>query len=195
MGEQVAPAFLFRMVRGGPRRLGESEARRHGLGRSVPEVEAALGDRIGGLGFELVDAIWAGTAGRPILRVRIDVPEERAAGGGVTVHDCAVVSRALEAWLDQLSAMPERYVLEVSSPGIERPLTRPRDWIRFAGQQVAVRGAGLLAGRARRLEGELLGLVEDEGGREVVRLRLPSGDEVEIPKGEIQDGHIVFRWK
>jgi ribosome maturation factor RimP len=161
----------------------------------VPEVQAELEGRVAGLGFELVDVAWAGSGGRPILRIRIDVPEERQEGGGVTVHDCAVVSRALEAWLDELPAMPERYVLEVSSPGVERPLTRPRDWTRFAGQQVAVTGAGLLAGRARRLEGELLGLVEDEGGREVVRLRLPSGDEVEIPKGEIQGGHIVFRWK
>jgi ribosome maturation factor RimP len=162
--------------------------------RGVPEVEAELEERVARLGFELVDAVWAGTAGRPILRVRIDVPEERA-GGGVTVQDCADVSRALEAWLDRLGAMPERYVLEVSSPGVERPLTRPKDWTRFAGQQVAVKGAELLAGRARRLEGELLGLVKDEGGREVVRLRLAGGEEVEIPKTEIESGHIVFRWK
>ena len=66
-------------------------------------------------------------------------------------------------------------------------------WVRFAGQQVAVKGAEVLAGRARRLEGELLGLVEDENGREVVRLRLAGGDEVEIPKREIESGHIVFR--
>jgi ribosome maturation factor RimP len=158
-------------------------------------VEAELEERVGRLGFELVDAVWAGTAGRPILRIRIDVPEERAGGGGVSVQDCAVVSRALEAWLDGLPAMPERYVLEVSSPGVERPLTRARDWTRFAGQQVAVKGTEVLAGRARRLEGELLGLVKDEEGRELVRLRLQSGDEVEIPKREIESGHIVFRWK
>jgi ribosome maturation factor RimP len=156
-------------------------------------VASELEERVGRLGFELVDAVWAGTAGRPILRIRIDVPEERE--GGVTVQDCAVVSRALEAWLDGLAVMPERYVLEVSSPGVERPLTRTRDWSRFAGQQVAVKGAEVLAGRARRLEGELLGLVKDEGGREVVRLRLASGEEVEIPKTEIESGHIVFRWK
>jgi ribosome maturation factor RimP len=161
----------------------------------VPEVEAELEERVGRLGFELVDAVWAGSGARPILRIRIDVPEERAERGGVTVQDCAVVSRALESWLDGLTSMPERYVLEVSSPGVERPLTRHRDWARFAGQQVALKGPELLAGRARRLEGELLGLGKDEGGREVVRLRLPGGEEVEIPKGEIESGHIVFRWK
>ena len=161
----------------------------------MPQVEAELEGRVSRLGFELVDAVWAGTAGRPILRIRIDVPEGGAVGGGVSVHDCAVVSRGLESWLDEHPAMPERYVLEVSSPGVERPLTRPRDWVRFAGQQVAVKGAEVLAGRARRLEGELLGLVEDENGREMVRLRLPGGDEVQIPKREIESGHIVFRWK
>jgi ribosome maturation factor RimP len=86
--------------------------------RGVPEVQAELEERVRRLGFELVDVVWAGTAGRPILRIRIDVPEERSEGGGVTVHDCAVVSRALEAWLDQLPQVPERYVLEVSSPGV-----------------------------------------------------------------------------
>jgi ribosome maturation factor RimP len=161
----------------------------------VPEVETELEERVERLGFELVDAVWAGSGARPILRIRIDVPEERAEGGGVTVQDCAVVSRALESWLDGLASMPERYVLEVSSPGVERPLTRPRDWARFAGQQVAVKGPELLAGRARRLEGELLGLGKGEGGLEVVRLRLPGGEEIEIPKREIESGHIVFRWK
>jgi ribosome maturation factor RimP len=161
----------------------------------VPQVEMELEDRIAKLGFELVEVVWAGTGGRPILRVRIDVPEERAAGGGVTVGDCAKVSRALEAWLDGLPAMPERYVLEVSSPGLERPLTRPGDWTRFAGQRVAVNGAGALAGRAKRLEGELLGLTRDGSQREVVRLRLAGGEEVEIPREEILRAHVVFNWK
>jgi ribosome maturation factor RimP len=97
--------------------------------------------------------------------------------------------------MDSLPSMPERYVLEVSSPGVERPLTRERDWTRFAGRQVAVKGEDTLAGRARRLEGELLGLVKDEEGADRVRLRLPGGDEVEIPVAEIQGAHIVFRWK
>jgi ribosome maturation factor RimP len=161
----------------------------------VPQVEMELEDRIQKLGFELVEVVWAGTAGRPILRVRIDVPEERAAGGGVTVGDCAKVSRALEAWLDGLPAMTERYVLEVSSPGLERPLTRPGDWTRFAGQKVAVNGSGPLAGRAKRLEGELLGLARDSSQREVVRLRLVGGEEVEIPREEILRAHVVFNWK
>lgn len=168
------------------------------MARPVPEVEGELEERVSALGFDLVVVEWAGSKRRPILRIRIDVPDPpggRPAGRGVTVDDCATVSRGLEGWLDEHPAMPEKYVLEVSSPGVERPLTRSRDWTRFAGEQVAVKGPEPLAGRATRLEGELLGLVKDEGGREMVRLRLHGGDEVEVPREEISGAHIIFRWK
>lgn len=162
----------------------------------VPEVTAELEARIEQLGYELVDAMWAGSKRRPILRVRIDRPDSGAGPGavGVNLDDCASVSRALEAWLDELPAIPERYVLEVSSPGVDRPLVRPSDYQRFAGQQVAVKGAEVLAGRARRLEGELLGL--DESGAEgpCVRLRLPGGEDVAVPLSLIKGGHLVYTW-
>lgn len=190
MGELFAPAFLFGMV--GPDGRADAGG---SVARGVAEVERELEERVARLGYELVDAEWAGSARRPILRIRIDVPESAEAGRGVTVDDCAVVSRALEGWLDGLEVMPERYVLEVSSPGLDRPLTRPRDWERFVGERVAVTGAGLLAGRARRLEGELLGLLQEDSGSARVRLLLPGGDEVEIPKEEILKAHVVFRWK
>jgi ribosome maturation factor RimP len=165
------------------------------MARPIPEVARELEDRVTELGFDLVDVEWAGDSRRPIIRVRIDVPESRAADGiGVNVDDCATVSRGLEPWLDGLEGMPDRYVLEVSSPGLDRPLNRARDFERFAGEPVAVKGKGLLAGRARRLEGELLGLTTDENGREQVRLRLPGGDEVLVPREEITGAHLVFRW-
>lgn len=93
-----------------------------------------------------------------------------------------------------MEALPERYVLEVSSPGVERPLVRARDFERFAGEEVAVKGDGpLLEGRARRLEGVLLGLASGEAG-ERIRLRLPDGDEVEIPRESVTGAHLVYRW-
>jgi ribosome maturation factor RimP len=95
--------------------------------------------------------------------------------------------------LDAREDLSDRYVLEVSSPGVERPLVRPRDWTRFAGQPVSVRGRGTLAGKARRLEGELLGL-KGEGGEETVGLRLPGGEEVEFPLAEVEKANLVFRW-
>lgn len=165
------------------------------MAKAVPEVTRELEARVADLGFDLVDVEWAGSDRRPIVRIRIDVAPDRALSGeGVNVDDCAVVSRGLEPWLDELPSMPERYVLEVSSPGVDRPLHRDRDFERFTGQDVAVKGDDVLAGRARRLEGELLGLERDDEGRASVRLRLPGGDEVAIPRDEITGAHLVFRW-
>lgn len=163
--------------------------------RPVPEIDRAVEARLGEMGFELVDVRWGGSVRRPQLRVRIDRPGSTA-GHGVTIDDCASVSRALESWLDTLEEMPERYVLEVSSPGVDRPLLHGRDFQRFRGERVAVKGHDVLAGRARRLEGELLGLDEDEGGEGgAVRLRLADGDEVSIPRTEIAGANLVFTWR
>jgi ribosome maturation factor RimP len=165
------------------------------MARPVPAamrgVARELDARVQGLGYEVVDLEWAGSSARPLIRIRID----RAAGepAGVNVDDCARVSRALESWLDEVESMPERYVLEVSSPGVDRPLRRTSDFERFAGKKVAVKGPAPLAGRATRLEGELIGLVQAEG-EERVRLRLPGGDVVEIPRKEITGAHLVFEW-
>jgi len=162
--------------------------------RSVPEIDRELESLVESEGFELVDVRWAGSRKRPILRVRIDCPDA-VAGKGVTVGQCAAVSRLLGARLDVHKGVPEGYALEVSSPGVDRPLLRDRDFQRFRGQQVAVKGHDVLAGRARRLEGELLGLDEKEGEAGAVRLRLPDGDEVSIPRSEIAGANLVFTWK
>ncbi|MDX1493572.1 MAG: hypothetical protein R3253_05920, partial [Longimicrobiales bacterium] len=118
-------------------------------------------------------------------------------GAGVTVEECARVSRALEPWLDEHEALSERYVLEVSSPGVDRPLVRARDFERFRGEHVAVmsRGQEILVDRATRLEGELLGLVDEGTETESVVLRLPDGEEVRVPRSEIRKAHLVFTWK
>lgn len=165
------------------------------MGREVPEIARELEARVEELGFELVDVEWAGSARRPIVRLRVDRPDSVPGETGITVDDCAVVSRGLEPWLDEHAAMPEKYVLEVSSPGVDRPLVRDRDFTRFAGESVAIKGrkGEILAGRASRLEGVLLGLAED-GGEVKVRLRLENGDEVEVPRRDVAGAHLVYRW-
>ena len=162
------------------------------MAASRPEVEQEMEARVAALGFELVLLEWAGSRARPIMRVRMD----RLGSGlesSVTVDDCAQVSRALEAWLDEHEDMPEHYVLEVSSPGVERPLVRPRDWERFAGRSVVVKGHGVLAERSTRLEAELLGL--DPEPEPTARLRLGDGTEVCVPLTDIKGAHLLFTWK
>lgn len=161
------------------------------------EIQRELEARIESAGFEVVDVEWAGPAARPIVRVRLDLPDS-SPGRGVTVDDCASVSRTLEEWLDVHPDIPERYVLEVSSPGVERPLVRRKDWVRFAGQKVAVRGDALLAGRSTRLEGELLGVEGGADGEEEcyrIRLRLGDGEEIELDREEIAGGNLLFEWE
>ena len=99
-------------------------------------------------------------------------------------------------WLDSHPAMPDRYVLEVSSPGVDRPLTRYRDFERFAGERVAVKGrkGELLVERASRLEGTLLGVASDAEGGVAVRLRLDNGDEVDVPRADIAGAHVIYGW-
>lgn len=149
--------------------------------------------RVEELGFELVELERAGSRTRPIFRLRIDRPDSRPGEPGVTLDDCTAVSRALEPLLDGRADVAERYVLEVSSPGVERPLVRRRDWERFAGSEVRMRGKEPLAGRARKLEGVIVGVSGGEG-EERVLLRLPDGAEVEVPLAEVSGANLVYRW-
>ena len=162
--------------------------------RVLPEIERELADRIEGLGYELVEVRWGGSGQRPQLKLRIDRADS-GLGSGVTVDECASVSRALESWLDEHEALSRRYVLEVSSPGVERPLVRGRDFERFRGERVAVVGKDTLVGLSTRLEGELLGLEAEGSETESVRLRLSGGKEVSIPRSEIRKANLVFEWK
>jgi len=159
-----------------------------------PEIAEELDARVGELGYELVELTWGGSRRRPLLRLRID-REDSVPGHGVTVDECAAVSRALEPWLDEHEGLAERYVLEVSSPGVDRPLVRARDFERFRGGQVALHGHDVLLGRSRRLEGELLGLEGAGTDAESVSLRLPGGDEVRVPRSDIRKANLVFTWK
>lgn len=147
--------------------------------------------RVAELGFEMVELEQKGSPARPILRLYVDRPDSRPGEPSVSLDDCTSISRTLEPWLDQREGLSDRYVLEVSSPGVERPLVRPRDWERFAGAEVAVKGRDTLAGKAKRLQGTLLGLRDAER----VALRLPDGEEVEIPLAEIDRGNLVYRWE
>ena len=155
-------------------------------------LEQALEERTEALGFELVELERTGSRNRPVLRVRVDRPDSRP-GDGVGLEDCARISRALEAYLDELESMPSNYVLEVSSPGVERPLVKRRDFERFRGHEVVIKGYAPLLERGKRLEGELLG-IEDGPNGEHIRLRLEDGEEVEVDRSDVARAHLAFRW-
>jgi ribosome maturation factor RimP len=159
--------------------------------RIDPEIGREIEARVEEMGFELVELEWGGRRDRPIVRARIDIPDSEP-GHGVTVDDCAKVSRRLEAWLDGHSGVPERYVLEVSSPGVERPLVKRRDFVRFTGSEVELKGEGE-AGLRGRVRGVLRGVEDRDSGYDVV---IDEGGATvrRVPREQIARAKLVFRW-
>jgi ribosome maturation factor RimP len=149
---------------------------------SADALLAPIRDHIAGLGFELVDLRRTGTLQRPILQVRVDRPDSRP-GQGITADDCAAISRSLERFLESRAMVGPRYVLEVSSPGFERPLRWPEHWRRFIGRQARVRAASL-PGRRRV---EILSVPDNEH----VVLRREDGTEVTLAFDAIREATLV----
>jgi len=110
----------------------------------------------------------------------------------LTVDDCAAISRAVLDWLDESGQAGESYILEVSSPGVERPLVRQSDYERFAGFAVRLRGFGPLAGGKRQVEGILRGVSEQGDEGPVVVLEAEDG-ELRVPLSGIAKANLVYR--
>ena len=120
-----------------------------------------------------------GLAGRRILRVSVDKP------GGATIADCAKVSRALSPALDAEDLIPAAYDLEVSTPGMERPLQREKDFAYFAGCEARIKLYGM-DGR-RRLKARLLGAADGN-----VRVLVEGEGERILPLGDIERANLVL---
>lgn len=116
-------------------------------------IEDLIADTLDAMGYRIVRVILGG--GTRQLRLQIMV--EHTDGRGMNVDHCAEVSRAVEAILDEADPIGGAYDLEVSSPGIDRPLTRPGDFETWAGFQARVEMLEPFGGR-RRFKGKLLGI-------------------------------------
>ena len=103
----------------------------------VEQVRALAGRVAGTLGLEIFDVQYRREAGGMVLRVQVDRPGPAAkAEDSVSVEECATVSRDLSAILDVEDVVPTAYILEVSSPGLDRPLRGATDYRRFTGRRV-----------------------------------------------------------
>jgi ribosome maturation factor RimP len=152
---------------------------------SVDALLVPIRDHLAGLGFELADLRRTGTLERPILQVRVDRPDSRP-GQGITADDCAGISRSLERFLETRALVGPRYVLEVSSPGLERPLRWIEHWRRFVGQRVRV--------RAEALGGRRVVMIVAVPDDEHVTLRREEGTEVTLALEEIREAHLIVDW-
>ena len=132
-------------------------------------------------GLELVDVQYRPEGGRQVLRLLLDRPD-----GGVTLDQLGAVSRELGDVLDAHDAVPGRYQLECSSPGLNRPLLREPHFRRALGQRVRVRARAPIAGR-RQFRGTLEA-VTDIG----VTVQDPDVGAVEIPFSAIEKAHTEY---
>jgi ribosome maturation factor RimP len=151
------------------------------------ELQAVVAAEVDALGLDLVELKRGGTRSRPVLDVRIDRRDEQK----VTVEDCARASRAIEARLDASDLVSERYVLEVSSPGAERPLHHAADWRRFVGRHAVVTTPSLAGGKA---EVEIVA-VDGEAGSEVATVRDGKGVEHQVRLADVAQARLAFHWK
>lgn len=134
-------------------------------------------------GLEVADVELMGQGSRTVLRVVVEAAGESAPG--VTVEALARVSEALSRQLDLRDLIPHAYTLEVSSPGLDRPLKKDRDFQRFAGQLVEVWTFAPIENQ-RHFKGRLLGL---EGG--LVRL-LVGTRQVGLPRDQVTRARLVI---
>ena len=132
------------------------------------------------MGFALVRLRLSGQT-----RVTLQVMAERADGAPMSIDDCTAISRALSALLDVEDPIPSAYDLEVTSPGLDRPLIRPEDFDRFAGALAMVESARPIEGK-KRFKGRLLG--RDAEGQ--IKITTADGD-ITIPYAAIAKAKLM----
>jgi ribosome maturation factor RimP len=144
-------------------------------------IATMIAPSLGAMGYDLVRVMIQGRQ-RPVLQVMA----ERQDNKGMTVEDCADISRQISALLDVEDPIASAYSLEVSSPGIDRPLTRPVDFQRFAGFEAKLETVEPVEGR-KRFRGKLIGL--DDHGQ--VTLTAEDGSWT-IPLSAVKNAKLVL---
>ncbi|WP_067931352.1 ribosome maturation factor RimP [Alicyclobacillus kakegawensis] len=154
--------------------------------QSVTDIVQALAEPIvQASGVDLVEVEYTKEGATWYLRVFIDKP------GGVDIDDCSRVSEALSERLDEVDPIPNAYILEVSSPGAERPLKKPEDYERAVGRAVRVKLYEPLAG-----EKVIEGVLDDFDGQTLTITRQAGGAErrVLVPFSKVAAARLSLEW-
>ena len=137
---------------------------------------------VAGTPVEIVEVQVKGAGKARLLRVYVDKP------GGVTHGDCQLVSERFSELLDANEPFSDSYTLEVSSPGVDRKLTKPRDFERVVGQKIKLALSEPVGGQLR-WEGHL-----KEFAQGVLGVESPSGEILQIPLEQVQKANLKFEW-
>lgn len=151
------------------------------VAQAAKQLEELLEPGVTALGYELLGIEHLAQGRHSVLRLYIDSPD------GITVDDCERVSHQVSGVLEVEDPIKGQYTLEVSSPGLDRPLFKPAHYERFVGEVIAVRLARPL-GERRKFKGRLLGLRD---GAVVID---QEGTEVALPLEDIDKAHLVPQW-
>jgi ribosome maturation factor RimP len=150
---------------------------------AASKLEPEISSTLDSFGYELVQLKLGGRVGSQTLTVIFDKP------GGVTSADCTYMASRLSVLLDVLDPVQGHYTLVVSSPGVNRPLTKDADFERFAGSRVALKW-GPADANSRTLRGKILGVAEG-----AVQLTLEGGTEQTVPLSEVEAANILYDWE
>jgi ribosome maturation factor RimP len=151
------------------------------MGQANTQLEAIIEPAVSALGFELVGIEYLSQGRHSVLRVYIDHED------GINVDNCADVSRQVSAVLDVEDPIRGEYTLEVSSPGLDRPLFTAEHYQRYSGSLAEIRLRSPQDGR-RKFKGRLHGVREEQVVIEV------DGQEYSLALDNIEKAHLVHEW-
>ncbi len=159
------------------------------MGTSVKDAWKPLREVVEGLGYECVGIALATEEKAVFLRVFID------SAGGILVRDCEIVSKALSAFLDDNeNLVPGQFFLEVSSPGIERPLFTLEDYARFVGKKARIKARTPVLGR-KSITGLILSVEDETVVFETEAEKSEEPPVLRVPFEAISRGNLVFEEK
>lgn len=146
----------------------------------ITELQALIEPAVTALGFELVGCEVLKQGRAHLLRVYIDTEQ------GVNIDDCALASRQISAVLDVEDPFVDRYSLEVSSPGLDRPLFTLAHYQRFVGQRIRLKSRFAKEGGRRRFSGRLVAVEGD-----TIKLELDDEGQIVFTVDEIEKANII----
>lgn len=154
---------------------------------SIQRIENMIQLIADSMGLELVDVELKKVGRGQVLRIFIDKPD------GVNLDDCAELSRELSVQLDVEDCIASRYTLEVSSPGLDRPLKKEQDFVRYKGRLAVAKTAELIVDEKGSPRKTFLGIIEGVESGDVV-IRLKEGPLARIPLDQIVKAHLEFEF-
>lgn len=157
--------------------------------KNVAELVRELAEPLAAeFGYLIWDVEYVREGADMILRITIDTDAEE----GITIDDCEKMHRAIDPLLDEADPIEESYMLQISSPGVERTLTRPEHYARMAGEDVVLKFYMAVDG-SKTMRAELVGLDKAEDGTDEIVVKL-NGEERRFAKKAVAKCETVFDW-